>query len=124
MLNLERKLYQLIINRLDGNRLSSAPYREQALKLVNKGLGGFILFGGEKDETKDFIERLQSLAEKPLLIASDIERGVGQQVGRATRFPGQMSMAAAIHRNKSGDVRLFALCDGIAKLGIVGVHAA
>ena len=107
MLNLERKLYQLIINRLDGNRLSSAPYREQALKLVNKGLGGFILFGGERDETKDFIERLQSLAEKPLLIASDIERGVGQQVGRATRFPGQMSMAAAIHRNKSGDVRLF-----------------
>ena len=72
MLNLERKLYQLIINRLDGNRLSSAPYREQALKLVNKGLGGFILFGGERDETKDFIERLQSLAEKPLLIASDI----------------------------------------------------
>jgi len=106
MLNLERKLYQLIINRLDGNRLSSGSYREQAVELVNKGLGGFILFGGKKDETRDFIGTLQSLADKPLLIASDIERGAGQQVGGATRFPGQMSVAAAIHRNKSVDVKL------------------
>ncbi len=63
MLTLEQKLYQLIINRLDGDKLSSVSYREQAIALVNKGIGGFILFGGKKDETKSFIDKLQSLSE-------------------------------------------------------------
>jgi beta-glucosidase-like glycosyl hydrolase len=106
MLNLEQKLYQLIINRLDGNKLSSASYREQVIALVNKGLGGFILFGGKKDDVKVFIDRLQSLSEIPLFIASDIERGVGQQIGEATRFPSQMAVAAAINKNKADDVEL------------------
>jgi beta-glucosidase-like glycosyl hydrolase len=106
MLNLEQKLYQLIINRLDGDKLSSASYREQAIALVNKGIGGFILFGGKKDETKNFIDKLQSLSKMPLFIASDIERGVGQQVAEATRFPSQMSVAAAINKNKADDVEL------------------
>jgi beta-glucosidase-like glycosyl hydrolase len=106
MLTLEQKLYQLIINRLDGDRLSSASYQEQAIELVNKGIGGFILFGGKKDETKSFIDKLQSLSKIPLFIASDIERGVGQQVGEATRFPSQMSVAAAINKNKAADVEL------------------
>jgi len=106
MLTLEQKLYQLIINRLDGDKLSSVSYREQAIALVNKGIGGFILFGGQKDETKCFIDKLQSLSKLPLFIASDIERGVGQQVGEATRFPSQMSVAAAINKNKADDVEL------------------
>lgn len=106
MLSLEQKLYQLIINRLDGDKLSSVSYREQAIALVNKGIGGFILFGGKKDETKRFIDKLQSISKLPLFIASDVERGVGQQVGEATRFPGQMSVAAAINKNKADDVEL------------------
>lgn len=106
MLDLEQKLYQMIINRLDGDKLSSASYREQAVALVNKGIGGFILFGGKKDETKGFIDRLQSLSAIPLFIASDIERGVGQQVGEATRFPSQMAVAAAINKNNADDVEL------------------
>jgi beta-glucosidase-like glycosyl hydrolase len=106
MLTLEQKLYQLIINRLDGDRLSSASYQEQAIELVNKGIGGFILFGGKKDETQNFIDKLQSLSEIPLFIASDIERGVGQQIGGATRFPCEMAVASAINKNKADDVEL------------------
>ena len=106
MLTLEQKLYQLIINRLDGDKLSSVSYRERAIALVNKGIGGFILFGGKKDETKSFIDKLQSLSEIPLFIASDIERGVGQQIGEATGFPSQMSVAAAINKNNADDVEL------------------
>jgi beta-glucosidase-like glycosyl hydrolase len=106
MLNLAQKLYQLIINRLDGVKLSSGPYRERAIALVQKGVGGFIIFGGKKDEVKSFIDNLQSFSEIPLFIASDIERGVGQQIEGATRFSCQMGVSAAINKNKIDDVKI------------------
>jgi beta-glucosidase-like glycosyl hydrolase len=95
----EQKLYQLIISRLDGHKLSSALYQEQIIDLVRKGIGGFIVFGGEKREVSSFIDKLQLLAELPLFIASDIERGAGQQIDGATTFPGQMAAAAATDIN-------------------------
>ncbi len=95
MLGLEKKLYQLIISRLDGVKISSPPYSKQVLNQVRKGIGGFIVFGGEKNEIKNYIDQLQSVSEIPLFIASDTERGVGQQIEGATLFPGQMAVAAA-----------------------------
>ncbi|RJQ18454.1 MAG: hypothetical protein C4560_07185 [Nitrospiraceae bacterium] len=120
---MERKLYQLIISRLDGEKLSSASYREKAVRLAGKGIGGFILFGGGKDEVRSFIDRLQSVSEIPLFIASDIERGAGQQVAGATRFPSAMAIAAAIDRNKPNDVTILrdaidAVADEALGLGI------
>ncbi|MBI5408297.1 MAG: hypothetical protein HZA14_02920 [Nitrospirae bacterium] len=106
MPSFEKRLYQLIISRLDGERLSSSSYRDRAFELVRKGLGGFILFGGEKDEVKSFIGELRADAEIPLFIASDIERGVGQQIKGAVRFPCQMAVAAAIDKNNADDVTL------------------
>lgn len=106
MSGLEQKLYQLIISRLDGEKLSSIQYQERASELVQKGIGGFILFGGKRDEVKTFINKLQSVSETPLFIASDIERGVGQQIDGAAHFPCQMAVAAAINRNKSADVKI------------------
>ncbi|MBI5664764.1 MAG: hypothetical protein HZC49_06725 [Nitrospirae bacterium] len=99
----EQKFHQLIISRLDGHKLLSTVYREQLIDLVRKGIGGFIVFGGEKKEVSSFIDKLQSLADTPLFIASDIERGVGQQIDGTTTFPGQMSMAAAtdLHNSES-----------------------
>jgi beta-glucosidase-like glycosyl hydrolase len=106
MLDPEQKLYQLIINRLDGEKLSSGQYQESVVELVRKGIGGFILFGGKKDEVKSFVARLQSISEIPLFIASDIERGAGQQFEGATRFPCQMAFSAAISRDKDDDVKI------------------
>ena len=97
--SLERKLYQLIISRLDGDKLASDDYREGIRRLVGKGLGGFIIFGGERDGTRAFIKELQALAAIPLFIASDIERGVAQQIEGTSPFPCQMAVAAAINRN-------------------------
>ncbi len=119
MPDIERKLYQLIINRLDGERLSSPSYQEEVLALAEKGIGGFIVFGGEKDEVKNFIAHLQSMSTIPLFIASDIERGVGQQIHGSTLFPGQMAIAAAtdIHNFNSvkalGDVIRAIACESI-----------
>ncbi len=106
MLNLDQKIYQLIISRLDGDKLSSESYQEHALGLAEKGIGGFILFGGKKNELKSFIEQLQSISNIPLFIASDIERGAGQQAEGATWFPSQMAVAAATDKTLREDQHL------------------
>jgi len=107
-LTLEKKLYQLIISRLDGANIYSKTYKEKIFQLVEKGIGGFIIFGGRRDEIKDFIKQIQSLAETPLFIASDIECGVGQQIKDATLFPCQMAVAAAIDKHKPEDIPILA----------------
>jgi beta-glucosidase-like glycosyl hydrolase len=103
MPGLDQNLYNLIISRLDGDKVSSKDYQDECIALVNKGIGGFILFGGEKYEVREFIENLQSIAESTLLIASDIERGAGQQVDGATDFPPQMAVGAAFGRNSAAE---------------------
>jgi len=94
MLDLEKKLYQLIIARLDGGKIPDMTYQEHCIRLVRKGIGGFIVFGGNKDVVKSFLDTLQSYSSNSLFIASDIERGLGQQLEGATHFPSQMAAAA------------------------------
>ncbi len=89
-------LFQLIIARLDGERIGEPGYLEHLLGLVERGIGGFILFGGRLDEVKEAIRTLQSRSDLTLFIASDIERGVGQQLKGATGFPPQMGVGAAV----------------------------
>jgi beta-glucosidase-like glycosyl hydrolase len=120
---LERKLYQLIIIRLDGDNIQSEEYQNKIFNLIEKGIGGFIIFGGESDEIKNFIGKIQSIAEIPLFIASDIERGVGQQIKGATNFPCQMAVAAAIEKNRPEDILLLniiiqAVADEAIDIGI------
>jgi beta-glucosidase-like glycosyl hydrolase len=101
---ISKKIYQLIISRLNGDSISSPAYRNKIIELVRKGIGGFIIFGGLKDKIKDFIKELQFIAETPLFIASDIERGVGQQIKGTTGFPCQMAAAAAIDKKNPEDI--------------------
>lgn len=106
MLDSKRRVAGLIIPRLDGNRIQEDDYFKQVAVLVDAGIGGFILFGGKTPETSDALKRLQDRAETPLLITSDIERGLGQQMTGGTRFPNQWAVAEAIDRRDSDDVRL------------------
>ena len=106
MFDLSHKINQLIINRLDGENLSDPSYRDKVHDLVRKGIGGFIIFGGNRDEVKEFIDSLQSISDIPLFIASDIERGAGQQFKGATNFPSLMAIAAAINQNETSHVQL------------------
>lgn len=57
---------------------------EEGLEL---GVGGFILFNGEADSVREFTAELQRRSRHPLLIASDLERGAGQQFRGATPLP-------------------------------------
>jgi beta-N-acetylhexosaminidase len=97
------KSYQVIISRIDGLKVSELLYRNHQLGLVDKGIGGFIIFGGLRDEIREFISEAQLRARFPLFIASDIEHGVGQQIEGMTSFPSQMSVAAAINRSVKND---------------------
>lgn len=84
----------LIIARLDGEKIYDSQYSSYIEGLVRDGIGGFIVFGGEYEAVKDFIVYLQSISAEPLIIASDIERGVGQQIKGCSLMPSQMGIAA------------------------------
>jgi beta-glucosidase len=58
------------------------------------GVGGFILFGGEREATRALTAELQTASPHRLLIASDLERGAGQQVRGLTQLPPLMALAA------------------------------
>jgi beta-glucosidase-like glycosyl hydrolase len=88
--------YRSIIPRLNGNEISTRS--GYYLSLVKRGIAGFIIFGGELEEIREFIGRLQEESELPLIISSDLERGLGQQVEGGTSFPPAMAMAAAAGR--------------------------
>ena len=103
---LEKKLYQLIISRLDGDKIHSQEYQDMIFELISKGIGGFIIFGGKRDEVRPFIANMQYASEIPLFIASDIEQGVGRQIASTTMFPCQMAVRAAINRDRPEDIAL------------------
>lgn len=85
--------YGHMVPRLDGNNVTGDMDRH--LALVKKGIAGFIVFGGEVEELRACIGRLQDAAEYPLIIASDLEQGLGQQVSGGTLFPPAMAITSA-----------------------------
>jgi beta-glucosidase-like glycosyl hydrolase len=56
------------------------------LRLAARGVGGFCVFGGDL-ALRALLDRLQAEAPHPLLFASDLEDGAGQQVRGLTRHP-------------------------------------
>jgi beta-glucosidase-like glycosyl hydrolase len=100
-----RNYYQFIVPRLDGENIKDDFMRH--LSLVRKGIAGFILFGGELEEVRRHIKRLQADARTPLIIASDLERGLGQQLRGGTLLPPAMALAHSCGNPKTaGGLRL------------------
>ena len=62
--------------------------------IADLGVGGVILRGGSGAEVGLKTQDLQNQAAIPLLIAADIEEGVGQRFTGATWFPPPMALAA------------------------------
>ena len=75
----------------------------QALQvyLGELGVGGVILLGGSAGEIGLRSQQLQSWAKTPLLLAADIEEGVGQRFSGATWFPPPMALGAIALANPS-----------------------
>jgi len=96
-MTLEEKVGQLIACRYTGDFFNEeSPYLANLKDLVvNRKIGGVIIFLGEAYETAHLNNVLQKMAKIPLLIASDLERGTGNQITGATLFPTLMGVGAA-----------------------------
>ncbi len=96
-MTLEEKIGQMVACRYSGNFVNrnSEYFQDLATMIVDYKIGGLIIFGGEVYESAILTNRFQELAEIPLLVASDFERGAGNQIAGATLFPPLMSLGAA-----------------------------
>lgn len=85
-------LYSLIICRLEGEGLLEPSYRKMMLSLAKRGIGGFIVFKAKREALRGFLKEIEPWGN--FFIASDIERGVGQQISDYTEMPCQMAQAS------------------------------
>ena len=124
-LNVQKMLAQRVMPRLEGALLSDKDYMKEIMTLVEAGVGGFIIFGGDYWEVRQGLTKLQAKAKIPLLITSDMERGAGQQLKGATVFPSQMAVAAATDTHTGEGLGLLSeMLTGVAEEARgAGVHA-
>jgi beta-glucosidase-like glycosyl hydrolase/CubicO group peptidase (beta-lactamase class C family) len=96
-MTLYEKCAQMIMPAVYRNYLhpSSEGYKKIASLVKEQKVGGLILYQGELLEQAKFINDMQQIAEIPLLIASDFERGLGTRIDNATGFPHAMALGSA-----------------------------
>ena len=98
-LSLAEQVAQMIVVRTTGHLFDheveypqwEATNRELK-RYLEMGVGGVILLGGSAAEVGIRAQQLQFLAKYPLLIAADIEEGVGQRFSGATWFAPPMAL--------------------------------
>jgi len=113
---------RFIIARLNGDEINSSMDRN--LRLVREGIAGFIIFGGKLEPVREGIRRLQSESALPLVIASDLERGLGQQLEGGTVFPPAMALGNVWQKDRDIVIRSFeAVADEAAYAGINTIFA-
>lgn len=90
---LAEKIAQLLMVRIGSNLppiLRVHEDEERVARVLEEcPVGGLLLFNGVWPEAMASLRSLQSQSKVPLLVASDIERGAGQQVAGLTLFPHQ-----------------------------------
>jgi beta-glucosidase len=107
-LSLDRQVAQMVVVRasshLFDHQIQYPEFGERdraTLKhwIADLGVGGVIFWGGNAGELTLRIQQLQAWAQYPLLIAGDIEEGVGQRFTGATWFPPPMALNAIAQTN-------------------------
>lgn len=100
-LSLAEKVAQMVVVRASGHLFDrqirypawEAPADKLKYWISDLGIGGVIFVGGSAVEMTTRSQQLQSWAKIPLLLAADIEEGVGQRFEGATWFPPPMAIA-------------------------------
>ncbi|MGK7934410.1 MAG: glycoside hydrolase family 3 N-terminal domain-containing protein, partial [Xenococcaceae cyanobacterium] len=105
--SLQEKIGQMIVVRASGHLFDAqirypdweVPNQQLQQWLQKLNLGGVILLGGSSAELLMRSQQLQSWATTPLLIAADIEEGVGQRFSGASWLPPPMALSAIAAQN-------------------------
>lgn len=67
-------------------------YQIDCYKLVEEGIGGFCIFAGDLDKTRQAIDMLQNRSELPLMFSCDMEFGLTMRISGGTSFPHAMAL--------------------------------
>ena len=94
---------------------------EAVLELLERyAIGGLMVFRGHRGSAPQQLVRLQEKSRYPLLMASDIEQGIGQQIEGATTFPHAMAYGAL---EEGGEEAVAAMARATAREGLAcGIH--
>src|SRR6476620_552332 len=95
-MSVEEKVGQLVhvgVNARFANQ-DSAFFRDLKHDVVDNKIGGIIFFGAPIYETTILANRMQELANIPLLTSLDAETGIGMRFEDAINFPWAMAVAA------------------------------
>ena len=106
-LTLKEQIAQMIVVRASGylhdHQIRYPAWEANNLELktwlADLNLGGVILLGGSSIELQARSQQLQSWAKTPLLIAADIEQGIGQRFPGGTWFPPPMALGEIYRQN-------------------------
>lgn len=93
---MKRKIARLIMSRISCREGDDPVEQYHRLRgeILDLGVGGYTVFGGNVDSTPELICDLAEVSPHPLIVASDLERGLGQQLEGGTVFPSQMALGA------------------------------
>lgn len=108
-LSLEQQIAQLLVVRTSGAYFDSqiaypqyeAPRDRLQHWVRDLGVGGVILLGGNAAEVALRCQQLQEWARVPLLIAADIEEGVGQRFAGAVQFPPPLALSTIATQDRA-----------------------
>jgi beta-N-acetylhexosaminidase len=95
-MTLREKIGQMIISYTDGYELTEESKEYQRLKILitEDKIGGLVVFKGNALQEALLLNKLQKLAETPLLISQDFERGTGMRLDDGSIYPNNMAIGA------------------------------
>lgn len=95
-MDIRQKIARLVMTGYSERPGDDARRERKRLKrdVLRLGVGGFCVFGGDAGSIAGLVGEMRGAAPDPLLVASDLERGLGQQVKGGTLLPSQMAIAA------------------------------
>lgn len=125
-LSLQQKVAQLFVVRASGHLFDSQmryPQWEASTATLQHwiqelGVGGVILLGGSVPELAMRTQQLQTWSQIPLLVAADIEEGVGRRFAGATWMPPPLALGDIARQN------LTQACDYAERLGAITAREA